>query len=125
MSEGNRNVVKYDMYRSCEMEGFEETHDVLILGMLQFVHLLVPIGADEVLDGDKLVRRRPSNGHSDETIKLELVDFLKALPGRFLFWSHVLVRADVSINGLRKDEILRTSSCLNNIILWRACSPSF
>lgn len=113
MSEGNWNVVKYDVHRSFGMESFEETHEVLMLSLLQSLHLLFSVGADEVLDGDNFTRRRLSNSHSDETIKLELVDFLKALPRRFVFDPHILMRSDPGISGLGKDEFLRTSSCLN------------
>lgn len=80
MSEGNWNVVKYDMHRPFGMEGFEKTQEVLMLSLLQSLHLLVSVGPEEALDGDEFARRRLSNGHSDEAIKLELVDFLKALP---------------------------------------------
>ncbi len=113
MSEGNWNVVKYDVHRSFGMESFEETHEVLMLSLLQSLHLLFPVGADEVLDGDNFTRRRLSNSHGDETIKLELVDFPKALPRRFVFDPHILMRSDLGISGLGKDEFLRTSSCLN------------
>lgn len=124
MREGDGDVVKYDMYSSFEMEGFEESHKVLMLGLLQSLHLLVAIRPQEALDSDKLARRRLSNGHSNVTIKLELVDFLKALPRRFIFDPHVLMGSNPGISGLGKDKFLRTGSCLNDSALWRACSPS-
>ena len=79
MSEGNKNIIKYDIYRLFGVEGFEEADEVLILGLLQSLHFLVSIRADEVFYGNKLAKRRLSNSYCDKTVKLELVDFLKAL----------------------------------------------
>lgn len=74
-----------------------------MLGWLQSLHLLVAVGPDELLDGDDLARRRLSNGHSDQAIKLELVDFLKALPRRFVLHLHVFMRplASAALRGMR------------------------
>lgn len=45
-------------------------------GLLQSLHLLITVRSDKSLDSDEFAGRRLSNGHSDVTIKLELVDFL-------------------------------------------------
>ena len=121
MREGDWNIVKYDIYRSFEIEGFEKGYKVLISDLLQSLYLLVAIRIGEILNGNELARRRLSNGYGDETIKLELVDFLKALLRRFVFDPHILMRSDPGISGLGKDGFLRTSSCLNYS---PPCSPS-
>jgi len=72
------------MYRPFEIEGFEKTHEVLMLGLLQSLQLLASIRSDQVFNGDKLARRRLSNSYSNEAIKLKLVDFLQTMPRRFV-----------------------------------------
>ncbi len=124
MSEEDRDVVKYDMHRSFEIEDFEKIHEVLMLSLLQPLHLLVSIGLDEVLDNNELARRILSNGHNNEAIELELVDFLQAVLRRFVLRLHVLMRSDSGINDLEKNKFLRISSCLSHINPWGARSSS-
>ena len=68
------------------MEGFKKSHKVLVLGLLQSLHFLVAVRPNEILDGDEFARTRVSNGHGDGTIKLELVDLLKALRFTAVNW---------------------------------------
>lgn len=124
MGERDRDVFKYDIHRPLGLEGFEKTLKVLILGLLQSLQLLVSIGPNEVLDGYNLARRRLSSGHGNEAIELELVDFLQTVPRRFVLQLHVRIRSNPGINGLGKEKILGTSSCLNYSSFWGARSPS-
>ena len=113
MREGDWNVIKYDIYRSFGIKGFEKSYKVLISGLLQSLYLLFAIRPNKIFDGNELIRRRLSNSYGNKTIKLKLVDFPKALLRRFRFNPYIFIRSDPGISGFKKDKFFRTSSYRN------------